>query len=314
MPKQLFPRWALALTILLSPGCEQWMQNLRGVGLLIHTPARVEASGWDNNLSAVLPPEFFEQPHTQLMSGLQEIDGFSPNASTFPALGAHIKLSTAAQSFTLCEDDLFQGYYSNTVSSEENPQACTSTELEYTPNQAYTLNIEWQEVDYTIHFATPPAGTTREFSWSPPPAANTPALGVSLTHHPKGQDLTLHWESSPLLVDHLPTLSVSRLRYVGDVNAPGGALVKAHWELDPQTPLYTFPAHKPDTWTEALLRFIVIEPTTSHTLPGQTVFNETGLYMVSLTPLQISTHTSNNLTLGSAVLSGESLLYLFWVN
>jgi len=290
------------------------MQNLRGVGLLIHTPARTEASGWDDDLAAVLPPEFFEQPRTGFRGGLEEIDGFSPTASTFPALGAHIKLNAASQSVTLCEDDLFQGYYSNSAPSGENTLGCAATDIEYAPDLAHTLAIEWQEVDYLMHFATPPAGTTRNFSWSPPPAANTPALGVSLTRHPKGQNLTLRWEESPLLVDHLPTLSVSRLRYVGDLNATAGALVKAHWELDPQNPLYTFPAHKPDTWTQALLRFIVSESATSHTLPGETLFNETGLYMVSVTPLQISTHTSDNLTLGSGVLSGESLLYLFWVD
>ena len=46
---------------------------------------------------------------------------------------------------------------------------------------------------------------------------------------------------------------------------------------------------------------------------AQPLFDEVGLYMVTVYDLSLSTHSSNNLSLGSGALSGRGINYLLWV-
>jgi hypothetical protein len=318
----------LALLLLCgdSLGCQKWTQNLQGVGLLTVTPSREAATGWNPELDAALPNDFFAQEASSLFVGLFEIDGYTPTDPTVPATGAQIELSNPNQSIDLCEtmpeisgefvhppsDDAITLETANAESnngSDLSKAKCSRTPWNYRYQTDHTLWIDWNEKIYELFFTTAAQEPAPDYQWSPQFEEETSLLESGLLHHPLNGALTLSWAPAETAEDHLPYISISRILYSGDTSSPTEFLNTENWSTDPHNPIYQSPPQD----TQSLLYFLVAPNETEKTIE-KLHFGQVGLYMLTVQNLNLSTHSSDNLSLGSGALSGSGTNYLIWVH
>ncbi len=298
---------------LASSGCDKLLATVIGVGITTETPNPTQAQGLDSDLAAILP---FNDPDIGLKQavgsavGLGERESSTSTAAPDPLEGASVKLLWPGKQVSLCPDADAPGSYAVTSVPGD---ACGNAALEYLDGVTYTTRVETSDDIYTMDVTLPPAINAQTVVFAPvatPTTYQSPAApDITLERidlSTLGSGLNVNWGTT----DRNAFLTVVRINYGG----PGPAatandFLNATWTPEPGNPIFdNFPKD-----AGAMADLIINAPETSATVPA-TVFDTAGLYLLVLTPVEMSEVTSDNLMLGSGAFAGVSTIFAFWVD
>jgi len=289
-------------------GCDTWSRTLQATALLTITPSRTSAEGFDATSNDQLPEDFYATESALVESGLVEFNAVSGNATQITLLEATLALVGTPQPQPLCESAASPGYFT-TAPIEAPLSTCWDNPLDLEQNAPYQVDINWKSSVYRLYFPSLPEEVDTTLSLTPEPITETTDSGSIRLGHPKGEDLTLHWTSQSTTPLPPPLIRVDRLIPVTADSTEASTV----WERDPQNPVFQNAPFPTSSFSTSVLAHILAPQEDSTLLPGDEIFHISGIYMVSFTPLHLSTYTSDNLHLGSGALSGRTRLLLLHV-
>jgi len=321
LPTKPLAALALTLTLLGVAACDQLTATVQAVSALTRTPDLANSQGMDSQLTQILPLDQLETTKgVGVITALGQKESVTSTAPPAPITGALVRVEwTDTQSghkVSLCEsaEAGAEGtYHATNVPSDKK---CGDPLLDYVDNTKYTTTIETASDLYTLSVTAPPAIDAANVTFTPalspaaPVSMGSDLIGVSLPSHSKSSALTIDWSADAAASDRHAFLVVIRINFVGDATVAQSALQAANWQADPQNPVYDNAPRDPS----GFIQLVTATPATSEEIPA-TTFDTTGLYIVLLTPVELSTEKSSNLALlGSAALAGVGTSFVMWVD
>lgn len=293
---------------LIATACEQLTATVQGVSALTRTPDIAQAEGMPSELATALSAELAaiqENGAVLTAVGLGERDSPTSTQAPTPIDNAMITLTwTGGGNISLCAGDEPGTYAATSVQAG----TCGKPSLAYVAGTKYVTEIETADELYTITVVAPPAIQANQVTFTPQLSAASGIYGVSLKSHSAGAALTVDWSAAG---DDRPAfLTLFRIQYKGPSNDPNGATNGANWDAGNGQPVYD---NFPKTPGEMIDLVLADEKPTSLVIPGDR-FVANSLYALIVTPTEISTDVSNNLSLGSGGMAGYGTAFVFWAD
>lgn len=304
--RQLFILLSTITLFTLATGCDQLTATVQGASILTRTPDLANADGMDPNLVNALP---FDQLGVKegvgVFVGLAEKESATSTAVPTPIPGASVNIAWETSQITVCHiDDIgAEGTYAATNLPTE---TCGDPNLTYVESTSYITRIETGTDLYTISVTAPPGIDPANVAFSPNLAVAADFFGASLKSHSTATALKVDWSADAASNERNAFLTVVRINF-----ASGGsnALDPTAWTVDANNPVFDNFPRQPKEMMDLVLK----QPVTDVTIPFD-VFDTNGIYLLVLTPTEMSTDVSVNLALGSGGLAGAGTAWIFWVD
>lgn len=294
-----------AVTIVGAAGCDELTSTTFAVSIISETPNIQDASGWDANLDTVIDASYVPAA-TLALVGVGERDGtFSTNVTSIADAAVTVSWTADAQSYSvaLCGTATDGSYQASSVTGAD----CADASLAYVPNAAYTTEIETATDVHTLEVTAPEAMDPTYVAFSP--AFTDAGLApLTLDHHPLNTALTVDWSAAPNATEHDTFVTVVRVDFTEQTMTHATVLNSANWSVDSANPVFDNTPRDP----AGMFDLLQSAPPTSAEIPA-TTFDRQGLYVVVVTPTELSDDT-DNLMLGSAALAGKGTAFVFLVN
>ncbi|MEO0811779.1 MAG: hypothetical protein AAFY60_02870 [Myxococcota bacterium] len=284
-------------------GCDQLTATVQGVAILTQTPRLTEVEGLPTSLTTALGDavSVAELGTVISLAAISERDSVTDTSAPEPLSGAQVTLESTTAVVGLCE---LVGTAPGTYQVTTQPSTgCDGTGLEYVENSKYVTAIETNTERYTLTVESAP-GPVETVTFAP--AFGSGGLGGVPTH-PSGMPLSVDWSANGGELDGFVT--VFRIDFAGDESMPQDVVTATNWQASANNPVFD---NFPRTGGDAL-DFVLGDPVQSVTVPGA-VLTTSGLYLVLVTAVDISTDVSSNLSLGSSALAGAGRAWAFWID
>lgn len=297
----------LAPVLFLSlTGCEQLTATVSGVSVLMRTPELAAADGMPTALVVAMGSSLTGLTDSGSTGAFAVAGdrGSVTNTSGFEAVsGAAVKVEWMQKRAILCEASAQRGTYQGTSVDG----ACGGHALEYAENAEYQTVIDASSDTYRLYVTAPAPVAPSQVAFLPTPTAPSDHYGVALKEHAQGSALTVDWSAAGS--DRPAFVTLFRVRFTGSSSDPLSALSSSSWSADSQNPIFdNFPQGPADYFD-----LLVGDPDTSVVIPGG-AFEVTGLYVLVVTPTEVSREVTTNLALGSGALAGAGTAFAFWVD
>lgn len=297
----VFPLFVASLAAM--AGCDQLTATVQGVSVLTQTPDLELADGANDTLLTVLPlDQLGEQQGVAVAAGLAEKESATATVASTPVSGAIVRLEWSNAAIDVCEidpQDSTGTYGASNIPTED----CGDDTLEYNDGVEYTTTFETGSDLYSITVTAPPEIDSANVAFSPA-TTTSERFGVAGLQVHGGGALTVDWSADPSANDRHAFVTLFRINFSGTDLTVGTA-----WTADANNPVYDNVPREPS----AIVDLILKQPVTEVTIPADS-FSQTGIYLLILTPVELSTNVSSNLALGSGGLAGAGTAWMFWVD
>ncbi|MEE8408930.1 MAG: hypothetical protein V3T05_04955 [Myxococcota bacterium] len=302
--RQLFILSMITL-LALATGCEQLTATVQAASFLTRTPDLANADGMDPDLVAALPlDDLSVKEGVGVFVGLAEKESATSTAAPIPIAGAGVEIAWETSQVLVCpidEPDADGTYAATNLPTE----TCGDPALAYVESTKYITRIETGTDLYTIEVIAPAGIDAANVSFSPNLAPAADFFGASLKRHSANTKLTVDWSADPASNERNSFLTVVRLNF----NGGGNALDAGAWTVDANNPVFDNFPREPKEMMDLVLK----QPVTSVVIPAAD-FDTNGIYLIVLTPTELSTVVSSNLALGSGGLAGTGTAWIFLVD
>jgi hypothetical protein len=261
------------------------------------------SSQGDRPLTDILPfDQLSEQAGVGVVAGLAEKESVTSTAAPTPIPGALVQLEWDSSAIDVCEinpQDPDGTYGASSIPSAD----CGDDTLAYAEGSEYTTTFETGSDLYSITVTAPPAIDAGNVAFSPA-MTSAGVYGITGLKQHDGGDLLVDWSADPSANDRHAFLTLVRINFSGT-----DPLADNAWTPDANNPVYDNAPREPG----AMIDLVLNEPVTHVTIPAS-AFSEEGIYLLILTPAELSTSVSSNLALGSGALAGAGTAWMFWAS
>lgn len=303
----------LVASLLPLAGCDQLQALVLATSVLTETADITQAKYFDPQLATTVAA--FQDQAFQGLTGVLVAVAEKDNAlstTLAPLTGGQVHVSWPGAQVALCAgaaSDRAGTYHA--VSLDSDQALCAQPNLRYEANSEYTTHIETATNVHSLSVIAPSPVHPDAVVFSTDFTASKRDIGgATLAIHPHTTALEADWSHDPAAGDRHAFVTVLRFNLVGDpATNPAAALDANAWQVDGDNPVF-------DTTPRAvgeLMALVSEDPQTSIIIPSD-VFDTVGLYLLLLTPVELSLDVSGNLALGSGALAGKGTGFVFFVD